>query len=231
MGQPAEKQAPGNRILSIEILNQALRNHWKPEDGQLELKRTLDNKTMEIRSSRVFLDASASQTVLAAATNSVGLFSYFVNELRIGDRTTPYSIVTASAPSPGNPLVPVEMREDEIILNQWIADDLNAKTGDSVEMTYYVLGLGRQLEERKAVFRVRSIIPITGAAADRDLMPDFPGLAKADHCRDWDTGFAIKTDKIRLKDEQYWNQYKGTPQGLYIIGGGDKSYGPTVSAI
>jgi hypothetical protein len=45
-------------------------------------------------------------------------------------------------------------------------------------------------------------------------MPLFPGLADAGSCYDWETGIPIDLEKIRPKDEQYWNDFRGTPKAL-----------------
>ena len=59
-----------------------------------------------------------------------------------------------------------------------------------------------------------------GPAIDPDLMPDFPGLADADNCRDWDKGIPIDLDKIRKVDEDYWDKFKGTPKAFITLRAG-----------
>ena len=64
-----------------------------------------------------------------------------------------------------------------------------------------------------------------GAAADRTLMPDFPGIAKAEKTENWDAGFAIDMKKIRPKDEQYWQKYRGAPKAFVTLAAGQKMWG------
>ncbi|OQY29845.1 MAG: hypothetical protein B6244_02480 [Candidatus Cloacimonetes bacterium 4572_55] len=45
-------------------------------------------------------------------------------------------------------------------------------------------------------------------------MPEFPGLSHTEHCRDWDPGIPIDLDKIREKDEVYWEKYRGAPKAF-----------------
>src|ERR1019366_7034012 len=66
-------------------------------------------------------------------TNGVRVLTSFANLIRAGDRAAPYSMVTAAE----GPLVPAGMHDDEILVNQWLADDLQVKPGDSVELSYY----------------------------------------------------------------------------------------------
>ncbi len=63
-----------------------------------------------------------------------------------------------------------------------------------------------------------SICPsMRASAADRNLMPEFSGLSDAASCRDWDPGIPIDLDRIRKKDELYWDIYKGTPKAFVTL--------------
>ncbi len=200
--------------------NQILRRHWQLADAELELRELPDQDTLELRSDRVFLDSPVVEAAQKAATNVEPVATYFVNELRDGERVTPYSMVTAM----GGPIVPADMRDDEILINNWLADDLQAKVGDTLSLTYFVIGTGRALEQKKDDFRIRGIVPLAGAVADRTLMPEFPGLAKAESSRDWDAGFPIQLNRIRDKDEKYWHDHRGTPKAFVTLAAGRRMW-------
>ncbi|MHC4596271.1 MAG: ABC transporter permease, partial [Planctomycetota bacterium] len=78
----------------------------------------------------------------------------------------------------------------------------------------------RKLVEQKSSFRVRQILAMEAPVLDRELMPDFPGLADVDNCRDWEPGIPVELDKIRQRDEDYWQQYRGTPKAFVTLGAG-----------
>ncbi len=128
-------------------------------------------------------------------------------------------MVTAAAA----PWTPANMRDDEIILNQWLADDLQAKPGDEISLTYFDPESGARLVERTNTFRVRGIVPMEMPWADRTLMPDFPGIEKAESTSDWDAGFPL-VHKIRPKDEDYWKKYRGTPKAFVTLAAGKKMW-------
>jgi ABC-type lipoprotein release transport system permease subunit len=209
-----------------------LRQFWQPADAQLEWRELPDLRALELRSPRVFLEPALSDLLLHAGTNRLaaqirqrfpslrprGILTYFVNELRAGERSTPYSMVTAAGP----PLVPAGLGDDEIVLTQWLADDLQARVGDDIALRYYVIGLSRKLEERTNHFTVRAIIPMNTPGLDRTLMPDFPGMTTAANCRDWDTGLPIDVSAIRDRDEAYWARYRGTPKALINLRAGQR---------
>ncbi len=208
-----------NNNVTIEDANSAIKKTWQLADAELELRRYDQKNIYEIRSKRVFIDDLLSKATLNAGDNSIGILTYFVNEIRLGDKFTPYSMVTAIE---FKDIVPNDMQDDEIIINQWLAEDIGAKIGDTLELKYYVQAPMRKLEEKIASFKVAKILPMQGSAIDRDLMPDFPGLSDVDNCRDWDPGIDIDLDKIRDKDEKYWDDYKGTPKAFITLAAGQK---------
>src|SRR5438046_10756793 len=106
--------------------------------------------------------------------------------------------------SMGAPSMPSDLRDYEILINQWLADDLNAKPGDKLSLSYYVIELSRRLEERTNEFTVRAVVPLSGAAADRNLMPDFPGLEKAESTREWEARLPMKLERTRAEGERSW---------------------------
>ena len=68
-------------------------------------------------------------------------------------------------------------------------------------------------------------------ACDPKLMPAFPGLADVNNCRDWKPGVPVNLDKIRPKDEQYWNEHRGHTQGFHHAGGRPRGCGATSTGI
>jgi putative ABC transport system permease protein len=199
--------------LDIPTVEEAAQNAWTLADSGLELREIHGRTIVELRSSRVFLDPSVVDGALTLSESAQPVLTYFVNELRRGERSTPYSFVSA----PGAPVVPPDMKDDEIIINDWLAGDLRAGAGDKLRLTYFVLGPRRALEELSSDFRVKAVVPLRGIYADKDLLPDFPGLAGEANCRDWKPGIPIDLDKIRDKDEDYWDDYGGTPKAFVTL--------------
>ncbi len=210
-----------NRNVTLAEAKDAMEKHWQLADAGLELCRLEKQGVLEVRSKQVFIDESLGKSAMKAADDAVGILTYFVNELRRGQKATPYSMVTAMGSSPQvGGIIPADMQDDEILINQWLADDLGAAPGDSIELSYYVLAAMRNLEERKRSFRVRAILPMEPPAVDPELMPDFPGLAGVENCRDWHAGVPIDLDKIRKSDEEYWDVYRGTPKAFVTLKAG-----------
>ncbi len=203
---------------TLEAANAALWKHWRVADVSLEVRRVAATREIELRTDRVFLDEPVGTAAVGAAPGGRGILTYFVNGLRSGDRSTPYSTVASLNGSP----LPAGMRDDEIAVNSWLAKDLGLTPGSQLTLDYYVVGPLRKLEERKATFRVHSVLPLAGAAADRDLMPDFPGVSESENCRDWKPGIPVELSRIRDTDEAYWDIHKGTPKAFITLAAGQK---------
>jgi putative ABC transport system permease protein len=197
----------------------ALAASWRPADADIEV-RDLPGGVVEVRSHRIFLDRALAPALPAAG----GILSYFVNDLGLGERHTPYSLVAAGdwAHVPGAPNELSALAGDGIVLNQWCADDLQAKVGDRLTLTYSVLGAMSALVERSADFTVRAVVPLSGLTGDRDLMPAFPGIAEAASCKEWKPGMAIDLNRIRDKDEDYWKAHRGTPKAYVALATGQR---------
>ena len=210
----ADRQRASNAPLQL-----LLKRHAQLEDFGLTL-RTLDTQqAIALESPAGIIDGprAAAADRAAAQANLVAkpVFTYLANAIRHGDREVPYSLVSAA--DPGIPLPPTG---HPIVLNDWTARDLGAKTGDAITLDYYVWEDPGYLETRRAEFTVTGIVPIAGAAADRDLAPTYPGITGAESLSDWDPPFPIDLKRVRPVDEDYWKKYRTTPKAFVTFADG-----------
>jgi hypothetical protein len=197
-----------------------------PADFGLTLVPATVGGDAELITDRVFLTPEAEAAAEAAGGISARVFTYFATALRAGDRTTPYSTVCALELRPaGADLLPADLGPDEIVINDWLAEDLGAQPGDRLTLEYLTMGAQRAFRPQEKAFTVRSVTRREGLAADRSLMPAFPGLADADHCRDWKAGIPVDMGKVRPKDEDYWEAHQGTPKAFLRLDTGQTLWG------
>ncbi|MBR9997923.1 MAG: ABC transporter permease [Cyclobacteriaceae bacterium] len=188
----------------------ASEKNWTLRDMSLQIKPYDQGSRVELRSGRVFIEPAVAGAVEKVDPDAEKILTYFVNSFSFGSHLTPYSFISAGpfryedqAPSPG-----------EMFVNTWLAEDLGARPGDSLRLEYYVIGPLRNLVEKSAWFRIKAIVPMNGDFADRELMPDIPGLTNAGNCSEWQTGIPVDLQKIRDKDEDYWDEWRGTPKAF-----------------
>lgn len=212
-------RANTSRDESLDRLQSALESRLRMEDLALELRKTPAPAAVELRTSRVFLDTA----VVAAAVNAHGgsrpvpLLTYLGNLIQKGTNSTPYSFVTAV----GAPYTPGEMRDDEILITEWLAQDLSAKPGDKLALSYFDPEAGARLLEKTNEFIIRAVVPNAAPWDDKTLMPDFPGIEKAESTGDWEVGFEL-VHKVRPKDEAYWKEKRGTPKAFITLAAGQR---------
>ena len=105
-------------------------------------------------------------------------------------------------------------KPDEIHLNTWAAEDLGANVGDIIAVTYYRVSTDEEYITETVLFRLKGILPIEGIAADRDMIPEFPGIHDTNDMSDWESPFPIDYTLVRDKDERYWDEYGATPKAF-----------------
>jgi ABC-type lipoprotein release transport system permease subunit len=199
-----------NLILSEKaderLHQETLKSVWSLKDAAIKVSDLEDSSGIRITSERVFIDDAVIAASEHLSLHSKKSLTYFVNELRCGDKSTPYSFVSGIEDS--------QIKKDHLIINSWLANDLLIKTGDTIQLKYFFMGPLRKLIEKEKALIVQEILPIEPPLFSAHLMPDFPGLSTAGNCSDWDAGIPIDLDKIRDKDEAYWDDYRGTPKAI-----------------
>ncbi|HNX57008.1 MAG TPA: ABC transporter permease, partial [Prolixibacteraceae bacterium] len=188
-------------------LPKALQESWSLADLNLTIRENQSLNYTELISDRVFVEPAVEQFVTKDLPGSKSIFSYFVNDFTVGDKQTPYSFVSTDENLSGN----------QMAVSEWLANDLKAKVGDAVKVSYFEVGPLRRLVQKDTTFVISSIFRMEGAKADPQLAPVIPGLSDAGNCRDWKTGVPVDLKKIRPNDEEYWNKHKGTPKAYISL--------------
>lgn len=207
-----------NIIADTDFFNNMLSDVWNVKDAGIEINK-IDNKgNFEIISNRIFIDKQISKSIIKKIPNAKTILTYLVNSISLNKNSTPYSFVTAISENYyGN-----ELKENEILINDWLCEDLNSKVSDTLNLKYFVIDERQNLREDSNLFIVKGIIPTKDSLINRSLMPKFPGFATAISCVEWNTNIPIDLKKIRDKDEKYWNEYRGTPKAVISIEAGKK---------
>jgi putative ABC transport system permease protein len=115
----------------------------------------------------------------------------------------------------------------EIVLNEWLAEDLGAQPGDEVLVKYHVVGSHGELPEEVRRFRVRGIVKLDGTPADdRGLTPTVRGITTARTFAEWKQPFPMKLNQatagddghfLTQRDEDYWDAYRATPKAFLTL--------------
>jgi putative ABC transport system permease protein len=208
------------RRFALEDVGMAVRI-VRPERGQTQGSDSgVRRAAIAVESAAGLLDQPRANAVDAAAADAgmtpQSVLTYLANSLRSGNREVPYSLVTATdlrTIAPDTSLDP-SSNPPPIVLNAWAARDLGVRAGDPLSLEYYVWEEPGRLLTRTADFQIAAVVPIEGTAADRDLVPVYPGITEAQTLGDWDPPFPIDLKRVRRVDEDYWKQYRTTPKAF-----------------
>jgi ABC-type lipoprotein release transport system permease subunit len=228
--QAAGIPGQSNLLLSgggdLAAAQSALRARWRLADAGLTFRTIAATGQVELASQRIFIEQPVASAALAMPT-AQGVLTYLVNSISANGRSTPYSMVTAVGAANGGgqattlpAILPAGLADDQIAVNRWLADDLALSPGDRLTLGYYVMGPDRRLQTRRREFTVHSVVPLDGPYADRQLMPEFPGLARMERTSDWRPGFDVDFSSIRPKDDDYWRDHRGAPKAFVTLAAG-----------
>lgn len=235
----SEKNPAGANSADSErttAVQKVLKSAARLEDYAVELRTLPDQGSISVERKSTLIDDSLSEKVREAAVTVPvrfsPVFSYVVNSINDGGHSIPYSLITAVDDPTFASLIGVDRRDilqrvvpesvHPIILNEWAARDLGAHIGDAISLEYFVWQDDGRLVTKTADFQVYSIEPISGLAADRNLVPEYPGISESESMADWDPPFPVDLDRIRKQDEDYWKQYRTTPKAFIPLAEGQK---------
>lgn len=226
--------------VSTPEAGQALRHALQPTLADYGLRvETVARQPhcVQLSSDRLVLSNAVVEAAERAFARQVlqPIISYLANTLIVGSGTSqrkiPYSTVTGTdSTTELGPLLddagqPIRLAADEIALNRWAADELGAKIGDTVTVTFYEPESthGRLRESAPPpVFKLRAIVELESPggrstlAADPQLTPELPGVTDQQSINDWDLPFEL-VEKIRPQDEEYWDTYRTTPKAFVSL--------------
>ncbi|HEV7680718.1 MAG TPA: ABC transporter permease [Pyrinomonadaceae bacterium] len=233
----AARSASGKKVAALDRI---LHDATTLEDFGIKLQALEQQQVLSVGAGAGLISAplagSIERTSAAAGMgNGASFLSYLSNSIRRADgREIPYSIVTGipgemwetlqhadGEPLPGCKALeqlpsgePSVAQLPPILLNDWAAKDLDVKPGERVTLDYYVWLDEGKLATRSAEFRLACVIPMSGLAADRDLVPDYPGITESATLGDWNPPFPIDLKHVRPQDEDYWKKYRTTPKAF-----------------
>ena len=147
--------------------------------------------------------------------------AYLATGIELGRASVPYSVLMGLSPQElrarsGSGDIATE-NASRIWLSEWAARDLAARVGDTVTLGFDLWQEAGRLEPQTVELRIAGIVPDARAAADRALVPTYPGISDAASLGEWDPPFPIDLKRIRPKDEAFWKRYGPSPKAYLDI--------------
>ena len=229
---PNPKAARVNAIYSSGVMNQ-IELGLRLEDLQLRLTPSETGDVVALESEQLVLERAVAEGAESVAkmqgvkTQSVLL--YLANELSNKNDPSKYAMYSTVAGldlTLGAPFGPYTTTEgepapklsgNEIAINEWLAEDLGVKVGDTIHLTYHQVGSTGELPELAEDFTVKAVLKMEGATLDRNVVPVIEGVTTADSFNDWEQPFPMDLGRITARDEDYWDTYKATPKAFVSL--------------
>lgn len=228
----------GGEVTNSEVLRAIVKERVTLEDLGVKVRALDEQGSLSLETDSSLVNNALAETASAAASK-LGLrpqpiFSYLANSVRSGPREIPYSLVTAiddesfeklkSGSASASAAVPSSTSSalPPIILNEWAARELGVQTGAPVTLEYYLWQDGGRLSTATAEFQLAGVVPIQGLAADRNLVPEYPGITGSESLSDWDPPFPVDLSRVQDRDEKYWDQYRTTPKAFIPLAKGQE---------
>ncbi|MBW3597180.1 MAG: ABC transporter permease [Planctomycetes bacterium] len=161
----------------------------------------------------------------------------------------PYSMISALDPTQElGPLMneagePLTLADDEVVLVDWAAEQLDAEVGDRIRVSYFAPETTHgQTTELTADFRLAAIAPLTAPSEpytrrrpaqyderprltnDPDLTPVVEGLTDQATIDNWDAPFPMPY-RVRPVDDDYWQDHRTTPKAYISLSKGQELWG------
>jgi ABC-type lipoprotein release transport system permease subunit len=206
-----------------KALRDAFKEVFHIDDAGLKV-RSGGGDELVVETSEIILNPAlvkkTQQMSESLGAKSQQVFTYLANKIQTNNRTIPYSTITAvSDPDfelqDGSRIS--SLKDNEILLNRWAADDLKAQVGDQIHIEYYAIASGNQLITQSKDFRLAGIVAMKGYAVDSSLSPEYPGIQDTDDISDWSPPFPVDLNLIRPVDEEYWDLYRAAPKAFVSL--------------
>ena len=165
-----------------------------------------------LSSDSLFLSAKLIDTIKIQFPEIVTVYSYFINNALSSGKSSPFHFIIAL---PIQFLIEnsnMQLEENQIIISNWLADDLELSKGSRIDLNYYVITETGELSEKNSKYEISAIWGQSRFSDYDNLIPPFPGLAGKESCLDWDPGIPVDLNQVRPVDEDFWNTWGLSPK-------------------
>ncbi|MEM9410591.1 MAG: ABC transporter permease [Planctomycetota bacterium] len=201
-----------------------------------------------LSSDRLVLSDALAEQIQSTFPDAKPVFTYLANDICLESQPSgiPFSMVSAIDFDDDFQLLDTNdqrippLGDYEIVLNEWAAENINAKVGSSLKLTYFepeaTHGSGTEQEshfevkaiaklaypDKPFVVRRRKVTPAQffeqspTLANDPDLTPVVTGLTDAESIENWDLPFET-ADSLRPEDDDYWQDFRTTPKAFVSL--------------
>lgn len=198
------------------------------EDLSLRIVTNAEHGYLSFESEQMILQDSLAESAQAAAdelnVETSPALVYLLNEIWNAKNPNLYSMYSVAAGidyAQTAPFGPWEfigeqpqlpLQPNQVLINEWLAGDLQVEPGDVIRAKYHVVGDRGELPEDEIEFTVAGIVAVSGPLSDQGITPLVPGITDAEGYEDWRAPFPLDRPRITASDHAYWDEHRTTPK-------------------
>ena len=205
------------RDLDLRIVDHEQRGYFAVESYRMILENQVADTVLEMAQQQQLATSPAyvyvaNEMSTAKSDKTFSMYSVIAGlDLQSKPPFGPYQFV---GPAPHSPLA-----EHEIVINEWLAEDLQAKLGDTIKVKYHMVGSRGEIPEERRDFKVVGILKFDekSMARDKGVTPEVKGITDVQTLDKWEEPFPMDKQRITDRDHAYWNQYRATPKAFVSL--------------
>ena len=198
---------------SLDNLHEIINSAFCLSDFGFNIKE-FSNQWKLLLSEQLFITPGMLSNIKDAVPECYTVFSYFINSAEYSSKTSPFHFIVGLDRKFLIDQYNLTLADNQAVINEWIVEDLNIKDKAEFILDYFITTNNQKLVNSTNTLIVKDIKPISFFTSFKGLIPDFPGLSGKATCNEWDPSIPINLDKVRDKDEEYWNDWGFTPKIL-----------------
>ncbi len=222
-------------------LGEYVQSAWAPADLDLHVRPYPSSGYVAVESDAMILDDATARAAESVAESDGRAFStvlvYLANQFDRGRDEEPYSRygvvagIDLAAEPPFGPYAftgdppSVPLKADQIVVNDWLATDLELSVGDRLNLSYQPVGAYGDEPPDYADFEVVGVMPLEDAdgeptrAADAGVVPVVPGITDVETYDDWNEPYWMEKEnkEVTPRDDEYWDRFRATPKAFVSL--------------
>lgn len=200
---------------SVKNFFHSNRNYYSLESSQMLVSPELSKKAVDL--------------ILEMGLQSSEAMVYLANDIRLNNKSIPYSIV-AGIDTVMQKKLGVNLPQNGDIANKiwmlgWEESDLKPEIGAVLDLDFFLPEVVGKPVESKQSFDFSGYIPADIKLVDPEITPDFPGITDKLTLDSWSPPFPYDNKRIKPRDEKYWQDFKTVPKAFIDLNTAQKLWG------
>lgn len=164
-----------------------------------------------VQTSAIVLPESLLSSAGAREMQAGEVATFLAEEIASGEGRVSYGVVAGARAvvAAGS-----DLAADEVVLNDWVAADLQVKVGDRVTLRVLIGRPDGSYGQEPLELKVARVERVGTGLFVPEVVTELPGMTDIQRIDKWDAPFPVDMERVSGRDEAYWEQYRATPKAI-----------------